>query len=351
MNNACSEIERFIERLPIGIVVLDSGLRMVTCNDLALELLKIDVENCIMENFADVVEDARLKEMLLLMRAGTSRQQSHLVLESGDRIIGCTIKAVPGDEGGQEFILTVEDTTKLRDLERLKREFIGSLLHRLRGPLATLKTSLALVQDERIGALPPDIREILGMGHHEVNRLSVLLNDMRDLFQIETGLAEKDLDLETFSMADVLDRAIAGLLKMDPSFDTVRQRLVRSGNLEVKVVADFDKTMRVLSILLKNALQYSPDDSPIELSCIGKEGIMNIRIHDSGEGIAKDKLPLVFTKFFREDTSYTRKTEGNGLGLFIAKSYAELMGGCLYVESEPGKGATFLLSLPLAKRT
>jgi NtrC-family two-component system sensor histidine kinase KinB len=351
MKTACSEIETFIERLPVGIVVLEADLRMMTCNNLALEILRVDVERCLMENFAEVVEDRRLKEALLLMREGKTRQQSHLVLASGDRIIACTIKAIPGDEGTHEFIITVEDATKLRDLERMKREFIGSLLHRLRGPLATLKTSLAMVRDERIGTLPSDIREILGMGHHEVNRLSVLLNDMRDLFQIETGLACKDLDLETFSMADVLDRAIAGLLKMNPSFDTVRQRLVHSGNLEVKVAADFDKTMRVLSILLKNAFQYSPDDSPIELSCIKKEGSANIRIHDSGEGIAKDKLPLVFTKFFREDTLYTRKAEGNGLGLFIAKSFSEQMGGTLFLESEAGKGTSCFLTLPLAERT
>lgn len=351
MNNACSEIERFIERLPIGIMVLDSDLRMVTCNDLALELLKVNIEKCIMENFAEVVEDARLKELLLLMREDSSRRQSHLVIESGDRIIGCTIKVVPGDDGAREFILTVEDATRLRDLERLKREFIGSLLHRLRGPLATLKTSLAMVQDERIGTLSPDIREILGMGYHEVNRLSVLLDDMRDLFLIETGLVGKDLVPEIFSLADVLDRAIAGLLKINPSFGALRRRLIRSGNLEVKVAADFDKTMRVLSILLKNAFLYSPDTSPVELSCIKKEGLANIRIHDSGEGIAKDKIPLVFTKFFREDTPCTRRTEGNGLGLFIAKSFTEQMGGTLFFESESGKGTSLFLTLPLAKRT
>jgi NtrC-family two-component system sensor histidine kinase KinB len=350
MKNVCSDIESFIERLPVGIVVLDSDLQMVTCNDLALELLKIDVENCIMADFSEVLEDARLKEALLLMRDGKSPRQSHLVLESGDRIIGCTIKAVPGDDGAHELILTVEDATKLRDLERLKREFIGSILHRIRNPLATLKTSLALVQDERMGALSPDIREILGMGYHEVNRLSVLLNDMRDLFLIETGLACKDLVMETFSMADVLDRTVAGLAKTDLSLNFVRQRLVLSGNLEMKIIADFDKTMRVLAAILKNALQYSPENSPVELSCIEKEGSANIRIHDCGEGIAKDKIPLLFTKYFREDTPCTRKTEGNGLGLFIAKSYTELMDGSLYGESEPGKGASFFLALPLAKR-
>jgi signal transduction histidine kinase len=350
MKTACSEIETFIERLPVGIVVLETDLRMMTCNNLALEILKVDVERCLMENFAEVVEDRRLKETLLQMRDGKT-QQRHLVLESGDRFVGCTIKAIPGDEGAHEFIITVEDATKLRDLERMKREFIGSLLHRLRGPLATLKTSLAMVQDERMGSLPHAIRDILGMGHHEVNRLSVLLDDMRDLFLIETGLAGDDLVPETFSIADVLDRTIAGLYKMNPSFSAMRQRIVRSGNLEVKVVADFDKTKRVLTILLKNAFQYSPDICPVELSCLKKDGAASIRIHDSGEGIAKDKLPMVFTKFFREDTPWTRKTEGNGLGLFIANSYTGLMGGSLYVESEPGKGATFFLSLPLAKRT
>jgi NtrC-family two-component system sensor histidine kinase KinB len=222
MTSIRNDIETFIERLPVGIVVLDNDLRMVNCNDLALELLKVDIESCIMTDFAGALADAPLKEMLLLMREGKARQQSHLVVESGGRTIACTIKAVPGDDGAHEFILTVEDSTKLRDLERMKREFIESLLHRIRGPLATLKTSLAMVQDDRMGALPRAIRDILGMGSHEVNRLSVLLDDMRDLFLIETGLAGKDLVGETFPVSDALNRANAGLLKAIPTFKTVR---------------------------------------------------------------------------------------------------------------------------------
>jgi signal transduction histidine kinase len=344
MNHLCRDVDSFVEQLPVGIIVLDSSLRIQTCNDLALRLLDVAIENCLLANFPDAVGDARLKDALRLAQEGTAQQ--HIVLESPDRVIACAISTVSAGAGGNEVIIIAEDATHLRGIERMKREFIGSLLHRIRNPLATLKTSLAMVQDERMGALPPDVREVLGMGYHEVNRLTVLLNDMRDLFLIETGLACKDLVTETFAVSEVLDRTVADLTKMGPPLNAVHGRLIPSGNVDAKIAADFEKTKRIFMNLLKNALLYSVPDGPVEFSCINAEGNANIRVQDRGPGIAREKMPLVFTKFFREDTPYTRKYEGNGLGLFIAKSFTELMDGSMYCESEQGKGSSFFLTLP-----
>ena len=347
MTHEYHDVETFVEQLPIGIIVLGPDLQISTSNDLALQLLGIGIENCLTGNFLDAVGDARLKESLRSVHEGRS-QQGRVMIETVDRVVGCTIKTLRGEGDSRELVIVVEDTTQMRGLEQLKREFIGTLLHRLRGPLATLKTSLALVLYEQVGVLPGDAREIIGMGHHEVNRLSVLLNDLRDLFLIETGLAGKELMPETFSIADVLERSVAGLEKTEMQSQDIRQRLKFSGNLELKTTADFEKTKRILSNLLKNALQYSGGESPVELICSSTGGALSIQVRDAGPGFTKAELPLVFTKYFRADTAGTRAIEGNGLGLFIAKSFADLMAGSLYCESEEGRGASFFLTLPKA---
>lgn len=349
MTHKCHDVESFVEQLPVGIIVLDAELQISISNDIALQLLGIDIENCLTGNFLDAVSDAKLKGSLRLVHDGRS-QQGHVMIETTDRVVGCTIKTLRGENDCRKIVIVVEDATQVRGLELLKREFIGTLLHKLRGPLATLKTSLALVLYEQVGVLPGDAREIIGMGHHEVNRLSVLLNDMRDLFLIETGLAGKDLDPETFSIADVLDRTVDCLEKTELQSNDIRSRLRFSGKLDLQTTADFEKTKRILMNLLKNALQYSGENKQVELICNNTGDTITIQVRDAGPGFPKDKLPLVFTKFFRADTPRMREIEGNGLGLFIAKSYADLMDGSLYCESEEGRGSSFFLTLPKAMK-
>ena len=352
MSEIFKDVEGFIEKLPIGVVVLDSAFGVRNCNTLAFTLLNARIEDCLVGNFMDAIDNEKLKDSLRQVSEGIS-QQCHLVLESPESVVACTIKTIYG-ESGTELIIIAEDATQIRDLARIKLEFIGSLLHRIRNPLSTLKTSLAMVQNDQMGVLPPDINEILNMGYHEVNRLSVLLNDMRDLFLIETGLAKKDFVIETFTVAEVVARAVTGLDKMDPPFNTIRQRLKLCGTLDAKISADFEKTKGILRDVLKNAVQYSSqeDAGGIELFCkytdgpIGSETSVTIQVRDGGDGIGQDKLPLLFTKYFREDTPNTRKYEGNGLGLFLARSFAELMNGSMYCESVKGKGSSFFVTLP-----
>ena len=187
------------------------------------------------------------------------------------------------------------------------------------------------------------------MCYEEVNRLSLLINDMRDLFLIETELAEKELEPESFAIGSALSRAVHDLGK-SLSLKTVTTRISFAGDPDLFVRADFDKTKKVFSILLKNALQYSAPDAPVEVMCTSAPGYVNIQVKDSGIGIAEKMAGFVFSKYFREDNPMTRNSAGNGLGLFIAKSYIELMKGSMYFESAPGAGTRFNVSLPLTER-
>lgn len=341
--------QRFIERLPIGIVVLDSALNMVMCNNLALELLNVAIENCITGNFVDALEYQPLKQLIISATHNTAIQKNHLVLTKGDMAVSCTVTTIENEEQQQDLIVMVEDATRLQELERMKSEFMGSLLHRIRSPLATLKTSLSMVQNEKMGILPVDVAEIMSMGYHEVNRLSVLVNDMRDLFQIEANQVGKDMALESFTVQSVLNRVLKDFDKKDSSVAGAFERIKLSGEGTCAVAGDFGMVKRIMSNILKNALLYTGQNTPVEVIVRKADGNLQLQVRDQGPGIASEKQSLIFTKYFREDTITTRTWEGNGLGLFIAKAFTEALGGSLYLESSFEKGTTVSLTLPLAK--
>jgi PAS domain S-box-containing protein len=343
------ELECFVEYLPVGVVVFDADMHLCLWNDLALELLGIGLETVLSEDF-EVIFDEELLKIIKDNVQAPNHGQHRRILEKNGRVLSCTIKHVDA-ENGRQAIVIIEDATRFRRIEQIQRDFITNVLHKLRGPLSTLKTSLSMMQNKKalFVADPAQAGEILAMSYHEVNRLVDLTNDLRDLFLIETGLAGKDIDIEEFSVSDALDRAVDEIGKMPAPFSDVRRRLFLTGAPDGRVRADFGKTRKIFSVLLKNALLYSDGTSPIEVNFLQTDDGDTVCIKDSGAGIGEKSMPLLFGKYFREDTALTRSSEGNGLGLFIAKSYADLMGGSLHCESIEGKGSAFFVSFPAAR--
>ena len=300
----------------------------------------------------DLIKDFEpLKEGIWQVHSGKSQQQ-HVVLTLAEKTLSCTVIKSIDEGGGAGMTVLIEDATDLNKIERMKREFIGMLLHKIRSPLATIKTSLSILQvgpAEGGSQSSVEAKEILGMCYEEVNRLSLLVNDMRDLFFIEMKLAEKELEQEDFTIGSALARAVADVGK-SLSPETLKNRISFAGNRELFVRADFEKTKKVFSVILKNALQYSAPDTPVEVACTSVPGYVNIKVKDFGVGITEKMTDFVFSKYFREDNPATRNSGGNGLGLFIARSYIELMKGTIYFESRQGAGTSFNVSLPMIER-
>jgi signal transduction histidine kinase len=351
MGKGQNDLACFIERIPIGIVVLNSGLQIEMRNDLSLHLLDVGDENLLNPDFMDLVKDRTcLKDSILQVHSGTC-QQERVMLGVGEKTLRCTILSA-GDMNAGGLIVLMEDATSSNKIEQIKREFIGTLLHKIRSPLATIKTSLSMLSfktDDPGSHFPPEVQEIFTMCSGEVNRLSLLINDMRDLFLIETNLAEKDMEPEDFAVATAISGAI-GDLKKSFSSEPIDTRIVFVGNAVPPIHADYEKTKKIFFVLLKNALRYSAPDAPVFILFSVDDDSMNIIIKDRGIGIADSLANQVFSKYFREDNFATRNNAGNGLGLFIAKSYIDMMNGTMYFDSKQGEGSSFYLTFPLATR-
>jgi signal transduction histidine kinase len=339
-------LETFLENIPLGIIILDNDFTINAGNSLAFNLLHIPVEELLTNTFDQVVSNGKITEALEEIRDHDIGKQDFIIEDDNQYIKYSIDKMINPDGISNSFVIIVENAAKYKKLETMKQEFIHTILHKIRAPLSTLKTSLSLINASMISEFPEPVKEVFAMSMHEVTRLTTLLNDLRDLFFIETGVIDKEIEIESFPVGDALDRAIAGYRKLAQNTMTAQNQLTITGDRSATVKADFDKLKQILEIILKNAFNFSPDQTPVEIKITNNTSHTTIEVKDHGIGIPDDTKDFIFTKFYREDNDVTRTIEGNGLGLFVAHSLVECMKGTLYCESQKGHGSSFFITLP-----
>lgn len=236
---------------------------------------------------------------------------------------------------------TIRTNEKLRELDKLKDEFLSVASHDLRTPMTAMKGYLWLML-KKINQLPPDMAEKLRRIYNSSERMIALINDMLDVSRIESGRIK--IVLETFDIVE-LAKDVEQELQGQAADEGVR--LVIDGGSHI-IRADRNRTHEVLVNLIGNALKFTPEQGSISVKFEEKGGMIATHVTDTGIGIAPQDLPKLFEKFSRIDTSSTpvAQVPGTGLGLFICKKIIELSGGLIGVQSEVGKGSTFSFSLP-----
>jgi signal transduction histidine kinase len=237
-----------------------------------------------------------------------------------------------------------EKSRELEAASRHKSEFLANMSHELRTPLnAVIGFSEVLLQ-RMFGQLNDKqdeyLKDIYASGQH----LLSLINDILDLSKIEAGRME--LTPAPFHLPSALDNAVT----------LVRERAARHGiamelTLDPELadlVADERKVKQVVLNLLSNAVKFTPEGGRISLKASRTDGAVEIAVSDTGIGIAREDQATIFEEFRQVGTDETRKQEGTGLGLTLAKKFIELHGGRIRVDSELGRGSTFSFTLPLA---
>jgi signal transduction histidine kinase len=232
---------------------------------------------------------------------------------------------------------------QLEAASRHKSEFLANMSHELRTPLNAIIGFSEVLQERMFGELNDRqaeyIEDIVASGRH----LLSLINDILDLSKVEAGRME--LDLGTFSLPVALDTALT----------LVRERASRHGvtlshTVDERlgdVVADERKVKQILLNLLSNAVKFTPEGGRVTLAATLADGSVEISVSDTGIGIAPEDQEAVFEEFRQVGGSYTKKSEGTGLGLTLTKKFVEMHGGTIWVKSELGKGSTFAFTLPL----
>jgi signal transduction histidine kinase len=234
---------------------------------------------------------------------------------------------------------------KLETASQHKSEFLANMSHELRTPLNAVIGFSEVLQDRLFGDLNDKQAEYVGDIHTSGRHLLSLINDILDLSKVEAGRME--LQLTTFALSDVLENVVA----------LARERATRQGTslrLEVDpsagaVDADERKIKQVLFNLLTNALKFTARGGHVDVTARGDGDEVRVSVSDDGIGIAAADHARIFEEF--QQVGRSQVQEGTGLGLALSRSFVELHGGRLWVESEPGKGSTFTFTLPCSQRT
>ncbi len=228
----------------------------------------------------------------------------------------------------------------LEQTEQQRQELIGNVAHELRTPLTTIKGYMEGLMD---GIVPADA-STFEVVREEADRLSRLVQDLQDLSRLEeSGVS---LHIRPAAAADIV-AAVAQ--KMRPQFEAKGITLTVAVPARLPhVLADPDRIQQVLLNLAANALQYTPSGGAVSIEVTEGEGVVRITVADNGIGIAAEHLPHIFTRFYRVDKSRSRAAGGAGIGLTIARRLTEAHDGTISVESTPGRGSRFTVSLPAA---
>ena len=241
----------------------------------------------------------------------------------------------------QELILVVHETTQLRQMDSMRRDFISNLSHELRTPVSVIKANSETLLD---GALEDkkDAKIFSKAILHNADRLSEMVTSLIDLSRIEYG------ELKFVIESIVLNKIIETVVQ---SFKNKAKRkniqILFEPQPEVTVYSDAKAIERVLNNLIDNAFKYSPEDSVINITLEKQGESIRLAVLDQGEGIAENEQDLVFKRFFRTATARANTQQGSGLGLAIVKNLVNNLQGDFGVDSRPKGGSEFWFTVPI----
>ncbi|CAK0753981.1 Histidine kinase [Azospirillaceae bacterium] len=230
---------------------------------------------------------------------------------------------------------------QLRELDRMKDDFLSTVTHELRTPLTSIRAFSEILYDD------PDIgieqrQEFLGLIIRESERLTRLINQVLDFAKIEAG--QVNWRIEPVDLREVMQQAASATSQLFRDKDVALKLAIATPTPMVR--GDYDRLMQVAVNLLSNAVKFTPPDGRVEVAVLSQADGVRVDIHDSGPGIAHKDAEIIFERFRQVGNTMTNKPQGTGLGLAICRRILDHLSGRIWVESELGQGATFSFVAP-----
>ena len=327
------------EKLPDGLVVLDSRLHVLEANERFAQMTGIVAPAG--RALYDVVRLRSLYEIFEAALASGSDVEKTVHL--ADEVVW-QIRVVSLPSGSRAAAVGVlSDVTRLERTESMRRRFVGDVSHELRTPIASIAAAA-----ETLGETGPDEAErgeLVSLIRRQSARMQELIEDLMDLAQIEGGAVE--LVREPVSVMDAL-REVA----RDLSPEAARRGIAVAvaGDDGARVLADRRRLLQVARNLADNAIKFSPDGASVRLEAFDGAGWAGFSVSDQGPGIPRSEREKIFQRFYQTDRSRSKARPGTGLGLAIVKHLVALHGGSIEVSGEAGQGSVFRVRLPAARR-
>ncbi len=334
-----NKLSTTLKNMADGVIMTDREGAIVLTNPAAANLFGFREAAVIGRPFIEVVRDHEIDDVVKSCRKTLKEQ--NIQLESGTAERFLRVIAIPLTNGDLNGILVMfQDLTELRNLQTMRREFVGNVSHELRSPLAAIKAIVETLEDGAIDD-KEKARDFLTRVHGEVDRMTQMVAELTELSRIETGRAEVKREPVNFNL--LIEEVVA---RLKPQAE--RQEVALSTELHPDlpaVRADRERMQQVVTNLVHNAIKFTPPGGKTVVSAVPNADSVVVSVADTGIGIAREHLPRVFERFFKADKA--RSGGGTGLGLAIAKHVVQAHGGTIWVKSQEGKGSTFSFRLPL----
>ncbi len=340
-------IETIINRMSDPVIGLDERKYVVFANEQALELLNLSEEKIIGHYSPDVaVNNDLLRKLIQQEEFGDRTNLLKIVLNGKENYFSKQLIDIrytaTGEKGeipiGQVILL--KNITPYKELDLARTNFIATISHELKTPIASLQMCAQLINDPRVGTLNTEQQKLAHTLTDETTRLSKLVKELLDLSQVETGNVK--LTISSASAIQLVDQAIESV-KLQAQRKNITLHVETTEDLPA-VKADPEKTTWVLINLLTNALRYTPENGKIEITVKKNKDHINFSVQDFGQGIEEKYQSRIFDKFFQVPGT----THGTGLGLAISKEFIEAQNGIITLQSKYGYGSVFTIGLPMS---
>ena len=333
-----SRAEAVINSLKDASIGIDRNNIILFANYQALQLLGLKSTEAVGKT---VEELSRKNDLFNFLVKNDNSTPFKIVVENRENYFTKEVVEVTQGEGSSKVIV-LRNITSFKELDVAKTNFIATISHELKTPLAASDFSLKLLEDERIGKLSDEQKELIQNLKQDNQRVLKILSELLNMSQVEAGRIELNVQI------------VNPYLIVDHALETVASS-AKEKNLEIRKVvepdlpliqADAEKSTWVLNNFLTNAIKYSVDDGRVTVAAKRAKDSVLFSVEDNGPGIAQEYLPRLFERYFQVPGS---KAKGTGLGLGISKEFIEAQKGKIWVESEIGKGSSFSFTLPLNK--
>lgn len=277
------------------------------------------------------------------MIAPTPPIRFRLAHHSGEyRTVECRLIGMRDLDGHTRVLGTVLDIDEAHRLQQLKDQFLAVVSHELRTPLTSIRGSLSLMSSQALGQIPGPAQEMLDIAERNGERLTLLVDDLLDLQQLDSG------NMVTNLHPTALNEVIANAVEAVSGQAEKRHIEIDASPTDAWVLGDSRRLSQVLINFLSNAVKFSPERSQIEIRSNTTAFAAHVRVVDHGAGIPEAFRDRVFDRFTQAQNPGTRAVGGTGLGLAISQSIIEQHHGKIGYETELGEGTTFWIEVPLA---
>jgi len=327
-------LQDVLDNIDNGIILLDLNRNIMLINPAARRVFNINSHDLKGKQILNAIPHDDLRSLLSF---GTIKNpQYHEILIDDEHIYNAQFAVIPGIGS----VISMQDVSYLRKVDRVKDDFVTTVSHDLRTPLTAIQGYVELM--DRVGPLNDQQEDFIGRIQSSIKNVTSLVNDLLELGKIEAGISGVT---ESVNMEDILKSCLGGMqLQLEKKKITFLKQVPDS---IPPVIANPVRIRQMVENLLGNAIKYSPTNGKVQVNIFEEKNQLFFQVSDTGPGIPLVDQPHIFEKFYR-GSNVQGDVDGTGLGLAIVKSIVENHHGRIWVDSAPGRGSTFTVVLPVA---